>query len=124
VAARSRESNQIFRWPGEDQRSTEARRYRDVIKGLLADMGVEANNLSDTVKTQVKNCALLSLQVDQLYRQVHRSGKPASRKVADLLVRQQALLLRLHISLGVTPTHHRQEGSPMSLYDYMNGGAE
>ena len=53
-AARSRESNQIFRWPGDDQRSTEARRYRDIVKGLLKDMGVEASNLSDTAKTQVR----------------------------------------------------------------------
>jgi hypothetical protein len=123
-AARSRESNQIFRWPGDDQRTTEARRYRDIVRGLLADMGVEAGDLSDTTKTQVRNCALLTIQVDQLYAKVYGDRKPASRKVADLLVRQQALLLRLHISLGVTPTHPRQEDLPTSLADYMNGSAE
>ncbi len=95
---RARATNSIFAFPGNG-RTAEARRFKDVLGGLLRDLGKSEADLSDTMKVQLRNTALLTVQVEQLHERV-MAGEPAD--VIDLLVRQQGLLNRMHWMLGLS----------------------
>jgi hypothetical protein len=56
-AARAKISNNLFTLPGHDGRSATAPRYRDVVRGILRDLGVDQHKLSDAAKLQIRIAA-------------------------------------------------------------------
>jgi hypothetical protein len=96
-AARAKISNDLYRLDGFDGRSSVARRYRDVVRGLLADMGADEDQLTATAKVQVRTPGLLAIQVERLQ---HRALSGETIDGLDL-TRKQNTLNRLLWALGI-----------------------
>jgi hypothetical protein len=63
--ARARYSNDLLVLPGCDGRSARARRYRDIVRGLLEDLGVTEADLTATQRVQVRRAATLAVDIEQ-----------------------------------------------------------
>jgi hypothetical protein len=110
---RAKASNSLFAFPGRGT-SSSARRYRDLVVGLLKDMGVAEGELTESLKLQIRNTALLAVQIE-LTQAEAMSGKPV-----DLLalVRQQNSLARQLWQLGLGRRRRQGLGNPL---DYLTG---
>jgi hypothetical protein len=87
---RSKLSNNLFHLPGFHGKSEVGRRYRDLVRGFLADMGLdEAADLADTLKLQIRNTAMLALNAERL------QARAAQGEAVDLLA-----LIRMQNSLA------------------------
>jgi hypothetical protein len=53
-------SNSIFAFPGNG-RTAAAKRYRDLVAGMLEDMAAAEQDLADSEKLQLRNTALLAV---------------------------------------------------------------
>jgi hypothetical protein len=108
---RTRQTNDLFCTPGIDGRSWEARAYRDCIRGLLADLGIEdQSELSSAAKIQLRAAAKLSAQIE-IEQNKALKGEPVDQLG---LIRQQGLLSRMLWGLGLTK-RKRQNLGPTGL---------
>jgi hypothetical protein len=48
----TRQTNDLFCTPGLDGRSWQARAYKDVVRGMLRDLGVDQADLSNSARLQ------------------------------------------------------------------------
>lgn len=85
---KAKASNSIFAFPGNG-RTAAARRYRDLVAGMLKDLAVAEQDLGDSAKLQLRNTALLAVTIEQAQADAMR-GKPV-----DMI-----WLLRAHGVLG------------------------
>src|SRR5437773_8183482 len=60
---RSRLTNDLFALPGIDGRSSEARRFRDILHGLVHDIGGE-QELTPTIRLLLRSAALQAVKVE------------------------------------------------------------
>jgi len=99
---RSRIDNDIFATPGLDGRSAEARRFKDILRGLIAELGGE-QKLATTARLQVRNTALQAVRVEALQQQA---------MICDVdsleLTRQVNTLARMLRTLGLRKSETRQ----------------
>lgn len=97
-ATRSRVGNGSAVLPGIDGRSAQARRYRDLIEALTADLGTD---LSEAERLQIRNAASLQLHCEELTARVvrgeavdgeaiTRASNAASRALSALKVKRTA----------------------------------
>jgi hypothetical protein len=69
---RARVSNGIRLLNGVDGRSAEARRYRDLIASLAADLGGDPNKLSESVKALIRQTAAAVVVSERLQARIVR----------------------------------------------------
>jgi hypothetical protein len=115
-AARAKVSNNLYALPGFDGRSSIARRYRDVVRGLLADLGIGERELSEASKLQLRMAGLLQVRVERLQQRA-LSGE-ASFDLEFNLTRAQNGLARALRSLGLGHRRKRQTLSPEDPLTY------
>jgi hypothetical protein len=58
-------SNSIFLLPCVDGHSPTARRFRDLIRGWLDDLGLAERDLTNTQRLQLKHAALLAVRLSK-----------------------------------------------------------
>jgi hypothetical protein len=120
-AARAKISNDLFTLPGHDGRSATARRYRDVVRGMLLDLNVDQDDLSSTAKMQVRTAASLAVQIEQSQTQA------LNGKDVDLfhLVRMQNSLARTLWMLGIGKRKRPDLGqNPLDYAEAFKAGAK
>ena len=98
---------------GIDNRTSFARRFKDVAEGLFRDLGIAADGLTDSLKLQIRNAAQLVVQIEQSQAQA-ASGKPVDTLA---LVRMQNSLARALWSLGLG-RRRRMTLTPEDALDY------
>src|SRR5262245_39705305 len=65
--ARARASNDLLALPGVDGRSSQARRYRDLVLGFLKALGLSAkDDIDDVLRELIRSTATFQLQLDDL----------------------------------------------------------
>jgi len=100
--ARSRVDNNPFVVVGLDGRSAEARRFKDILRSILGDLGPD---LPETVKLRARNVALASLRLEAMQQQAI-----AGVEVDGLeLVRQTNLV---HRQLRELMRHRKHNSAP------------
>lgn len=110
----SKTHNNVFALPaGVDGRSNTARRFREVLTGLLAELGGN-DALDATKRLQVRNAAMLAVKVEQL-----AEASLTSKTDQLAFVRFQNNLRRMLRDLGINIS--RQEPPKSSLAEAMEG---
>jgi len=100
---RSKTDNDLFNLPaGIDGRSSTARRFKDVLRGFVAELGGQ-DKLDATRRLQVRNAAMLAVKVEQL------TEASLTCNVDQLaLVRQTNNLRRMLRDLGIAVSRPRR----------------
>ena len=104
---KAKASNSIFAFPGSG-RSAAARRYRDVVGGLLKDLALAERDLSNALALQIRNAAMLVVQIEQGQAEAAR-GKPVDMLA---LIRMQNSLARALWALGLGRRRRQDLGQP------------
>jgi hypothetical protein len=107
-AASAKISNDLFTLPGHDGRSATARRYRDVVRGMLRDLGRDQHELPNAAKLQVRIAASTAVQIE--HAQAHAlHGQPVDQ---FNLIRMQNTLSRMLWALGLGKRRRQDLGQP------------
>jgi hypothetical protein len=109
---KAKASNSIFSFPGNG-RSAGARRFRDLLVGMLRDLGLTESQLADSLKMQLRSAALTAVQIEGLQA---RAMKGEAIDVWSL-VRQQNLLNRMLWQIGLG-RRRRTTLTPEAPLDY------
>lgn len=116
---RSRITNGSALLPGIDGRSVWARRLRDVIEALTADIGADLD-LSEAQRSTIRRAACLTVELERLETTFAETGA-ADAAALDLYARVAANLRRLFESLGlnrpVRDTPRFTEPNSLSEFD-------
>jgi hypothetical protein len=115
---KAKASNSIFAFPGRGT-STPARRFRDLVAGMLADLGVAEGDLAESTKLQIRNAALTAVQVE-LAQAEAMSGKAVDTLA---LIRMQNTLARALWMLGLSKRRRStlEPGDPISYAKTFRG---
>jgi hypothetical protein len=119
---RARVSNEISLLNGVDGRSAEARRYRDLIASLAADLGGDPNKLSESVKALIRQTAAAVVVSERIQAQIVRDevvdleqatrvANTASRCLARLAAMRK-LLWQHPASVADILARRKPEGGP------------
>ncbi len=111
--ARSRITNGRELLPGIDQRSTWARRMRDLIELHVDDLG-GLDNTSEAQRSLLRRISVLEVEAE--YLETEFAKRDASGKQYDLYLRIAGLLKRLYELIGVERV--ARDVTP-SLQDYL-----
>jgi hypothetical protein len=119
---RSRLSNSLFRLPGLNGNLRPGRRYRDVIKAAMADMGTTEDKLSESERETLRTLGLLTIRLDALQE---RAGEDASELDELGIVRLANTLARLRKHLGIGPRRRTTltPADPIAIAARHQGGA-
>jgi hypothetical protein len=115
---RSKLSNSLFAVHGLSGNSKAGRRFRDVCKAALVELGVSEAELSELQRDQVRSLALLQLRLDDLQAEAF-NGK-ASSDLDLAIVRVSNSIARARWMLGIGP-RRRQDLGPTDLGQYLEG---
>ena len=96
--ARSRITNGRELLPGIDQRSTWARRMRDLVELHLADLG-GLDNTSEAQRSLLRRISVLEVEAE--YLETEFAKREASDKQYDLYLRIVGVLKRLYELVGI-----------------------
>ena len=108
---RSKIDNDLFATPGLDGRCRAARRFKDILRGFVAELGGQAI-LDPATRLQVRNAALLAVKVEFLQQEA------LTCDVDQLaLVRQANNLRRMLRDLGISCSRQRSS-TPEHPLDY------
>jgi hypothetical protein len=110
---RSAFTNDPLKIRGVDGRSEVARRYRDVVRSIAADLG-GLDTLSEPQRIVIRQAGMLSVQIEQL------QGKVVAGDVVDLeqSIRLSNVLTRVLATLGLKKGNKPENGAS-ALQDYL-----
>ncbi len=111
--ARSRITNGRELLPGIDQRSTWARRMRDLIELHVDDLG-GLDNTSEAQRSLLRRISVLEVEAE--YLETEFAKRSASGKQYDLYLRVVGVLKRLYELVGI---ERRARDVTPSLQDYL-----
>ena len=111
--ARSRITNGRELLPGIDQRSTWARRLRDLIELHVDDLG-GLDNTSEAQRSLLRRISVLEVEAE--YLETAFAQRNASGKQYDLYLRVVGVLKRLHELVGI---ERRARDITPNLKDYL-----
>ena len=119
LSNRSKITNGSRLLAGVDGRSPDARRFRDLMNGYAAELG-GIENLSLFDRTSVRNCAGMTLRLEQLQSAVANNDATVS---TDELIRLSGAVKRILESLMQRRFHSLEPKRP-TLSDYLRGKPE
>jgi hypothetical protein len=97
---RSKITNGVNRLPGIDGRNTWGRRFRDLIKCHLSDLGGESE-ASEAEKSLIRRAATLSVELELLEVRFATANGQASMRDIDLYIRAAGCLRRVLETIGL-----------------------
>jgi hypothetical protein len=121
-SARAKISNDLFALPGHDGRSALARRYRDLVRGILDDMGLAPGDPPPpSTRETIRTLALLQLRLDKM--QARSLARDVGSKTELSIVRTTNTITRLRWALGIG-RRKRQDLGPIDYAETFKVGAE